>query len=81
MTVQNMYQRLKSGEEIPVTNPDNGRDFSIRPEYWHGIVLGYSVVVNGRAVRGNKGLMLDREEVEAWAEDLEERVLQEKQNT
>jgi len=75
MAVSNMYQRLNKGEQIPVTVPDSGRDFSIRPEYWGRVVLGYSVVgENGRAVRGAKGIMLEREEVEAWADELEERV-------
>lgn len=50
--IRDIYKRLKAGETIHVQVPDSGKQFSIQPESWEGFVLGYSLVENGKRVKG-----------------------------
>jgi len=70
--VNNLFDRLKAGETVNVRVPDSGLLFSIEPARSHGLILGYSIVLDGAIVPGHKGTLMDRATITDWANDLDE---------
>jgi hypothetical protein len=67
-----LYEKLRKGVIIHVETLSSGNRFSIQPEQWEGITMGYSVLVDGQVVPGYKGKMLDCETVKDWCNQLRE---------
>lgn len=68
-----IVERLRRGETVEVQVMANGRCCAIRPEQWEGIVLGFSCLVEGKVEPGYHGLLLDRDQLWDWTEQLIER--------
>ena len=77
MAEQTLFDRLKAGETIAVQVPETGKQFCIQPERWGGVVLAYTVLVDGRVQPGYRGKMLDDVTVRDWCDHLVEQPEQE----
>lgn len=67
-----IFERWKKGETVRVQAPRTGIIFSIRPEQWAGITIGYTILVDGRPVPGYIRKMMGDAEFRQWCEDLVE---------
>ena len=71
MSIENMSQRLASGETIQATNPDNGLQFDVVP---HSSLLGgyqtYDIYVNGQH---RQCACVPVDCIDEWASGIEER--------
>jgi hypothetical protein len=59
---QRIFSQLRAGITVHVKT-ERGVHFAIRPEKWEGLVLGYTVIQDGKIVPGYKGKMISIEEL------------------
>jgi hypothetical protein len=67
-----IYEKWKRGEIVQVQAAHSGKIFTIKPERWAGITLGYTVLVNGKSVPQHYRKMVDDAEFRLWCENLVE---------
>lgn len=67
-----MFEKWKNNETIQVLNPSNGLVFSIKPEQWAGITIGYTVLVDGNPVPDNTRKMMGDADFRDWVSNLVE---------
>lgn len=67
-----MFEKWKNNETIQVLNPNNGLVFSIKPEQWAGITIGYTILVDGKPVPGYRRKMMGDADFRDWTSGLVE---------
>lgn len=72
--MESLYERLKRGEAVHVISPIDGQPFTIQPVAWMG-VYAYTVLVDGKPVKGHTGLILDNFTLASWCQGLVEQTL------
>jgi hypothetical protein len=67
-----IFEKWKRGETVQVQALHSGKIFTIQPERWEGITLGYTVLVNGKPVPEHYRKMVGDAEFRSWCENLVE---------
>lgn len=65
-----MFERWKKGEIIRVQARRTGMIFSIQPEQWAGITIGYTILVDGKPVPGYIRKLMSDAQFQQWCQDL-----------
>jgi hypothetical protein len=67
-----IFEKWKQGETVRVRSKYSGKIFSIRPERWEGISIGYTILVDGQLVPEHHRKMVDAADFRRWCADLVE---------
>jgi len=70
--VNSIFQKWKQGECVQVRSTISGKIFTIQPERWEGITLGYTILVNGKPVPSHRRKMIADADFRRWSAELEE---------
>lgn len=65
-----LFERWKKGETVQVQSTFSGKVFQIRPEQWAGITIGYTILVNGKPVKGYRRKMMGDKDFRQWSNEL-----------
>lgn len=67
-----IFEKWRMGTDIVVRSRYNGKVFTIRPEKFAGVVVGYTIIQDGKKVKGYKRKQMDNDTFRTWAAELEE---------
>jgi len=70
--VSSIFQKWKQGEIVQVQSKVTGKVFTIRPERWEGITIGYTILINGKPVPSHHRKMIADADFRQWCAELVE---------
>lgn len=67
-----LFEKWKKGITSHVCNPHNDLVFSIRPEQWGGITIGFTILRDGKPVKDHTRKMMSDADFRDWVSNLVE---------